>query len=223
MGGSGMDRAGRDAGMDRAGRDAEPRTAATGAPSGKRWRKRAAAAATGAVLIGAGIFGAAAASAAGASPSSTASQNAAPAAQLSGFAASVATAHGSAAPVSTSHGAPAAKSATKHHAKRPEVRLLRRELRIDIQAKAGFGDRAHVVAYGLIHHRSAFAKLPAKLQADLTSLEAAAAGSRDADAALIKDTALGGGYGATIQKEAKGIAAKLAAAPATAAPATAAP
>ncbi len=189
-----MDRAGRDS----AGMDAGPRTPATGAPSGRRWRKRAAAAATGAVLIGAGIFGAAAASAAGASPSSTASQSAAPA-------------------------APAAKSAAKHHAKRPEVRLLRRELRIDIQAKAGFGDRAHVVAYGLIHHRSAFAKLPAKLQADLSSLEAAAAGSRDTAAALLRNTALDGGYGAAIQKQAKGIAAKLAAAPATAAPATAAP
>lgn len=204
-----MDRAGRDS----AGMDAGPRTPATGAPSGRRWRKRAAAAATGAVLIGAGIFGAAAASAAGASPSTTASQSAAPAAQLSGSAASV----------STTPGAPAAKSAAKHHARRPEVRLLRRELRIDIQAKAGFGDRAHVVAYGLIHHRSAFAKLPAKLQADLISLEAAAAGSRDTAAALLRNTALDGGYGAAIQKQAKGIAAKLAAAPATAAPATAAP
>ncbi|WP_113717189.1 hypothetical protein [Arthrobacter dokdonensis] len=201
--------------VDSAGMDSASGTPATGAPSGKRWRRRATAAATGAVLIGAGIFGAAAASAAGASPTSTVSRSAAPAAQLSSSAPSA----------STAPGAPAAKSAAKHHAKRPEVRLLRRELRIDIQAKAGFGDRAHVVAYGLIHHRSAFAKLPEKLQSDLMSLEAAAAGSRDTDAALLRNTALDGGYGAAIQKQAKGIAAKLAAASATAAPApaTAAP
>ncbi|PYI65850.1 hypothetical protein CVV68_16630 [Arthrobacter livingstonensis] len=180
-----------------------PNTSTTGAVSGKRWRKRTAAAAAGAVLIGAGIFGATAASATGTFPSTTASQSAAPAAQASG----------SAAPA-----AQASKAAGKHQAKHPEVRLLRRELRIDIQAKAGFGDRAHMVAYGLIHHQTAFAKLPAQLRTELSSLEAAAAGSRDADAALIKTTALSGGYGAAIQKQAKAVAAKLASAPATAAP-----
>ncbi|MFQ4150251.1 hypothetical protein AAGW05_16450 [Arthrobacter sp. LAPM80] len=169
------------------------------APS-RRWRKRAVAATTGVVLIGSGIFGATAAFAAGTSPAPTDSTSAAaPGAQVTA-------------------GAPGLKTAAKHPAKRPEARLLRQELRIDIQAKAGFGDRAHVVAFTLIHHPAAFAKLPEQLKTDLSSLEAAGAGARDADAALIKTTALSGGYGAAIQNEAKAITAKLTAAPATTAP-----
>lgn len=171
-------------------------TPTTAAERGRRWRKRAVAATTGAVLIGAGIFGGTAAFAAGTSPSPTASTSAAAAgAQVT-----------------------AAGQGSKTAAKRPEARLLRQELRIDIQAKAGYGDRAHVVAFALIHHPAAFAKLPAQLKTDLSSLEAAAAGARDADAALIKTTALSGGYGAAIQNEAKAITAKLTAAPATTAP-----
>ena len=177
----------------------DPNTPTTDAVPGARWRTRAAAAAAGAVLIGAGIFGVTAASAAATSPSPTLNPSAATA------------------------GAHVSKAAARHHAKRPEAGLLRRELRIDIQAKPGFGDEAHVVAYGLIHHAAAFAKLPPQLKTDLLSLEAAAAGSRDPDAALIKDTALSGGYGATIQKQAKAITGKLAAAPAPQAPATQAP
>ena len=199
--------------MTRAIMNTDPNATTTGAPSGRRWRKRAAAAAAGALLIGAGVLGATAASA-GTSPS--------PAPSLSAATASAHTS-GAQTPGAQARGAKAPQAAAKHPGRRPEVRLLRRELRIDIQAKPGFGDKAHVVAYGLIHHPAAFATLPAQLRTDLLSLEAAAAGSRDADAASIKDTALGGGYGATIQKEAKAIAARLAAAPATRAPATQAP
>jgi hypothetical protein len=70
------------------------------------------------------------------------------------------------------------------------------------------------VAYVLIHRTEAFGKLPANLQADLKTLEAAAASERDADAAKIKDTALDGGYGDQIQKEAKAIETNAAKAPA---------
>lgn len=175
-------------------------TPATAAAPGRRWRKRTAAAAAGAVILGAGIFGGTAAFASGPSPSLAASTSA---------------------PAAGAHitaGAQGLKTAAKNHAKRPEVRLLRKELRIDIQAKTGYGDKAHVVAFVLIQHRAAFAKLPTQLKTDLSSLEAAPAASRDADAALIKSTALGGGYGAAIQKEAQAITAKLASVPATTAP-----
>jgi hypothetical protein len=173
---------------------------ATAAAPGRRWRKRTAAAAAGAVILGAGIFGGTAAFASGPSPSPAASTSA---------------------PAAGAHvtaGAQGLKTAAKNHAKKPEVRLLRNELRIDIQAKTGYGDKAHVVAFALIHHPAAFAKQPTQLKTDLSSLEAAPAASRDADAALIKSTALSGGYGAAIQKEAQAITAKLASAPATTAP-----
>ncbi len=91
---------------------------------------------------------------------------------------------------------------------------MREELRIDLRAKTGFGDKAHVLAYGLINHPKAFAKLPANLQTDLKTLEAAPAAERDADAVKIKDTALNGGYGAALQTEAKAIQTKMAQAPA---------
>ncbi|ALE06191.1 hypothetical protein AL755_13170 [Arthrobacter sp. ERGS1:01] len=173
-------------------------TPASAAAPGRRWRKRTAAGAAGALLLGAGIFGGTAAFASGPSPTASTS---APAAG----------AHATA-------GTQGLKTAAKNHAKSPEVHLLRKELRIDIQAKTGYGDRAHVVAFALIHRPAAFAKLPTQLKTDLSTLEAAPAASRDADAALIKSTALSGGYGATIQKEAQAITAKLASVPATTAP-----
>ncbi|MGA7204490.1 MAG: hypothetical protein WBX27_07685 [Specibacter sp.] len=160
----------------------------------KRWVKPAAAGAS-ALLIGAAIFGAAPALAAGTNPAPVAPSSATP----------------------TTPGAPAAGPA-KHHGTHPFARILRQELRIDLQGKAGFGDRAHLLAYRLIHHKAAFAALPANLRADVVSLEGAAAAERDNAAARIKDTALAGGYGPQILKEAKAIQAKLAQAPATAAP-----
>ncbi|MGO4234707.1 hypothetical protein [Pseudarthrobacter sp. YAF2] len=151
------------------------------------WRVRAGAAAAGAVLIGGAVLGATSASAA--------SQNPSPSAGASSAAA-------------------AGPGSGKHPAAHPFVRALRTELRVDIQAADGFGDKAHEIAYVLIHQTAAFDKLPANLQADLKTLEAAAASDRDGDAAKIKDNALNGGYGDKIQKEAKAIQTKLAQTPA---------
>lgn len=149
------------------------------------WRIRAAATAAGAVLIGGGVWGATAAMADSQSPVPSAS------------------------PSSSASTAAGPGNGTQQ-AKRPFVRALRTELRIDIRGGDGFGDKAHEVAYVLIHHTDAFAKLPANLQADLKTLEEAAAAERDGDATKIKDTALNGGYGDQIQKEAKAIQAKAA-------------
>ncbi len=178
---------------------------------GRRWRTRAAATATGAVLIGTAVFGATAASAADPSPAPSAGAASSSAASSGSSATTGATSSSSASP---SSGAATDKGQAKH----PFVRALRRELRIDIQGKSGFGDKAHAVAFRLINHTAAFGKLPANLQSDLKSLEAAAASDRDGDATKIKDTALNGGYGDQIQKEAKAIQTKLAQAPATAKP-----
>ncbi|UUL77414.1 hypothetical protein NG819_08085 [Pseudarthrobacter sp. Fe7] len=156
--------------------------------SARPWRVRAGAAAAGAVLVGGAVLGATAASAAGPTPSPSAGASSAP-------------------------GAPGTGNG-KHRAAHPFVRALRTELRVDIQAGDGFGDKAHQIAYVLIHHSAAFAKLPANLQADLKTLEAPAASDRDGDAAKIKDNALNGGYGDKIQKEAKAIQAKAAQTPA---------
>lgn len=141
--------------------------------------------AAGAVLIGATVLGATAATAD--------SQNPAPSPSPS-------------APVQTGKGTP--------HAKHPFAQILRTELRVGIRSAAGFGDKAHEVAYVLIHHTAAFNKLPGNLQTDLKTLEAAPASERDSDATKIKETALNGGYGSQIQKEAKTIQAKSAQAPA---------
>lgn len=152
----------------------------------RRWRVRAGAAAAGAVLIGGAVLGATSASAAGQSPAPSAGATSAAAGSGNG----------------------------KQSAAHPFARALRNELRVDLQGADGFGDKAHEIAYVLIHHTKAFEKLPANLQADLKTLEAAAAPDRDGDAAKIKDTALNGGYGDKIQKAAKAIQAKAAQTPA---------
>ncbi|MDQ6753551.1 MAG: hypothetical protein M3017_09110 [Actinomycetota bacterium] len=177
----------------------------------RRWRNRTAAMATGAVLLGAAVFGATAASAADPGPS--------PSAGASSTVASSSSAPATTGATSSSSSSPSSAAATdKEHAKHPFVRALRRELRIGIQGKSGFGDQAQAVAYRLIHHTAAFGKLPANLQSDLLTLEAAAAPDRDGAATKIKDTALNGGYGDKIQKEAKAIQTRLAQAPASAKP-----
>lgn len=155
------------------------------APTSKPWRARAVATTTGAALIGAAIFGATAASAAGPSSSPAAGPS-------SSAAAGTPAAKGSAAPA-------------RQHAKNTFGRHLSREFRVDIQAKDNLGDRAHVLAYALISHPKAFAKLPQNLQTDLKALEGAAAADRNADALNIKNTALNGGYGDKIQKRAHAI------------------
>ncbi|MHC6229995.1 hypothetical protein ACX5I6_09880 [Arthrobacter sp. MMS24-T111] len=150
------------------------------------WAVRGGAVAAGVVLVGGAVFGATAAFADGQSPAPSASPSA-----------------------GSGSGPGNAK-----HAAHPFVRSLRNELRVDIKGGDGFGDKAHVIAYALIHRAQAFGKLPANLQADLKTLEAAAASDRDAVAAKIKDTALNGGYGDKIQKEAKAIEDKVNQAPA---------
>ncbi|MFP3580008.1 hypothetical protein SB659_10555 [Arthrobacter sp. SIMBA_036] len=149
---------------------------------GRLWRIRGAAAA-GAVLLGGVALGVTGASADTTSPSPTPS-------------------------ASATAKAPA-KAGDGTQAKHPFVRALREELRTDISGTPGFGDKAHELAYVLIHHTQAFNKLPANLQTDLKTLEAAAASERDSDATKIKDTALNGGYGDKIQKAAKAIQTKL--------------
>ena len=144
------------------------------------WGVRGRAVAAGVVLVGGAVFGATAAFADSQSPAPSASPSASP---------------------STGSGS----GSGKH----PFVRSLRTELRVDIKGGDGSGDKAHVIAYALIHRAQAFGKLPANLQADLKTLEAAAASDRDAAAAKIKDTALNGGYGDKIQKEAKAIQDKV--------------
>ncbi|WP_018760645.1 hypothetical protein [Arthrobacter sp. 135MFCol5.1] len=154
------------------------------------WAVRGGAVAAGVVLVGGAVFGATAAFADGQSPAPSASPSASPSAGSG------------------------SGSGNAKHAAHPFVRSLRNELRVDIKGGDGFGDKAHVIAYALIHRAQAFGKLPANLQADLKTLEAAAASDRDAAAAKIKDTALNGGYGDKIQKEAKAIQDKVNQAPA---------
>ncbi|UUL77408.1 hypothetical protein NG819_08055 [Pseudarthrobacter sp. Fe7] len=67
------------------------------------------------------------------------------------------------------------------------------------------GDRAAKAATALVDHPKLFAKLPAALQADVTTLKDAPAGDRVKDAYKIKTTALSGGYGAEIQKHADAV------------------
>ena len=159
-------------------------------PSGdviRRWRIRGVSVAAGAVLLSGAAVGATAASADGQSPSPS---------------------------PSASSLASTAGQDSASHAKHPFARALPAVLRVSIRAEAGFGDKAHQVAYLLIYHPKAFSNLPANLQTDLKTLEAAPASERDADASRIKDTALNGGYGEQIQKQAKNIQTKLAQTPA---------
>lgn len=67
------------------------------------------------------------------------------------------------------------------------------------------GDRAAKAAAALVNHPQVFAKLPAALQTDVTTLKAAAPADRVKDAYKIKTTALSGGYGAEIQKRADAV------------------
>lgn len=67
------------------------------------------------------------------------------------------------------------------------------------------GDRAAEAATALVNHPKLFAKLPAALQADVTTLKDAAPADRVKYAYKIKTTALSGGYGAEIQKRAEAL------------------
>ncbi|MDQ6739838.1 MAG: hypothetical protein M3021_05605 [Actinomycetota bacterium] len=170
-------------------------TGSAGAPAntnGRRRRNRIVGSVAGTALLAAAFFGVTAASAADTPPQPAAAGTAS------------SSASGTAGPTAD------AAAHTAHH----RGATLREELRISLQAKPGFGDKDHVLAYALILRPKAFAKLPANLQSDLRTLEAAPAAERDADAGNIKTTALNGGYGTSIQTHAQAIQAKLASAPA---------
>ncbi|KRE91869.1 hypothetical protein ASG86_01545 [Arthrobacter sp. Soil764] len=86
---------------------------------------------------------------------------------------------------------------------------LRQELRTAFSSDNP-GAGLQKVADQLISHPKLFAKLPANLQADLTALKNAAPADLDAQAKMIKDTALNGGYGAKVQKMAEALQKKAA-------------
>lgn len=86
---------------------------------------------------------------------------------------------------------------------------LRQELRTAFSS-GNPGAGLQQVADQLIAHPKLFAKLPANLQADLTTLKNAAPADLDAQANKIKDTALNGGYGAKVQKMAEALQKKAA-------------
>ncbi len=94
-----------------------------------------------------------------------------------------------------------------NEAAHPLAAGLRKELRAVIHA-AHPGSAGQKVALTLSKHTKLFAKLPANLQTDLTTLKNAAPAQTDAQAAKIKTTALSGGYGTSIQKLAEGIQTK---------------
>lgn len=76
-------------------------------------------------------------------------------------------------------------------------------LSLNADSPQAAGDRAAKAAAALVNHPQLFAKLPAALQADVTTLKDAAPADRVKDAYKIKTTALSGGYGAEIQKRAE--------------------
>lgn len=77
---------------------------------------------------------------------------------------------------------------------------LKRELRADLSQGQNAGEKAQKIAATIVGHTELFAKLPANLQTDLTTLKNASATARTADALKIKTTALSGGYGEDIKK-----------------------
>ncbi|MGN7202464.1 hypothetical protein [Arthrobacter sp. SAFR-044] len=78
-------------------------------------------------------------------------------------------------------------------------------LGINADSPQAAGDRAAKAAEALVNHPQLFAKLPAALQADVTTLKDAAPADRVKDAYKIKTTALSGGYGAEVQKRAEAL------------------
>lgn len=78
-------------------------------------------------------------------------------------------------------------------------------LRLNADSPQAAGDRAAKAAAALVDHPKLFAKLPAALQADVTTLKDAAPADRVKDAYKIKTTALSGGYGPEIQKRAEAL------------------
>ncbi len=82
---------------------------------------------------------------------------------------------------------------------------LRREIENDIRTGSDAPTRAQKIATTLVNSPKLFAKFPANLQTDLTSLKNATGAAIATDAATLKNTALSGGYGAEVQKVAERI------------------
>jgi hypothetical protein len=80
---------------------------------------------------------------------------------------------------------------------------LKAFLNLQADSPQSAGDRAAKAAATLVAHPRLFAKLPASLQADVTTLKDAPAADRVKDAYMIKTTALSGGYGTEIQQRAQ--------------------
>jgi hypothetical protein len=130
-----------------------------------------------AALLAAGAMAAAGVGAASASPSTTA-------------------------PVSAASPAPAATGGAKAEKGAGGLQAF---LSLNADSPQAAGDRAAKAAAALVNHPQLFAKLPAALQADVTTLKDAAPADRVKDAYKIKTTALSGGYGAEIQKRAEAL------------------
>jgi len=130
-----------------------------------------------AALLAAGAMAAAGVGAASASPSTTAPVSAA----------------------SPSHAATGGAKAEKG------AGGLQASLSLNADSPQAAGDRAAKAAAALVNHPQLFAKLPAALQADVTTLKDAAPADRVKDAYKIKTTALSGGYGTEIQKRAEAL------------------
>lgn len=80
------------------------------------------------------------------------------------------------------------------------IAAVKKQLRGDITQGGSVGEKAQNVSKTVAGQSALFESLPANLQADLTSLNAASGAERDALAAQIGSTALDGGYGADAQK-----------------------
>lgn len=87
---------------------------------------------------------------------------------------------------------------------------LRQELRTAFSSDNP-GAGLQQVADQLLSHPKVFAKLPANLQTDLTTLKNTAPADLDPQANKIKDNALNGGYGAKVQKMAQALQKKASA------------
>ncbi|MEA9984802.1 MULTISPECIES: hypothetical protein [Subtercola] len=115
-----------------------------------------------------------------------------------------------AAATSTATPTPSASGAAK--AKPTGVRArgeLRREISVDVRSGTDFATRAQKIATTLVGHPTAFAKLPADLQADLTALKNAQGADVATDATAIKTKALAGGYGDRVKAFAARVEARV--------------
>ncbi|KGJ72787.1 hypothetical protein GY21_13040 [Cryobacterium roopkundense] len=85
------------------------------------------------------------------------------------------------------------------------IAAVKQQLRADLSQGGSMSEKAQNVSQTVAGQSALFASLPANLQADLTSLNAASGPERDALAAQIGTTALDGGYGEEAQKVATAV------------------